>query len=92
MLTVFCVCASLPDQTSRRSADDLTGRTDNNKKVVFPNVKVDAEYGGDGQAKVDVQPGDYVVVEVESTTGLTLLGRPLARTSLSRFAQLSSTQ
>jgi hypothetical protein len=68
------------------------GRTDNNKKVVFPNMKVDAEYGGastigGAAAKVEVRPGDYVVVEVESTTGLTLLGRPLARTTLSRFAQ-----
>jgi hypothetical protein len=70
------------------------GRTDNNKKVVFPNLKVDAEYGGAtptggaaAGAKVEVRPGDYVVVEVESTTGLTLLGRPLARTTLSRFAQ-----
>lgn len=67
------------------------GRTDNNKKVVFPNMKVDAEYGGattgGAAAKVEVRPGDYVVVEVESTTGITLLGRPLARTTLSRFAQ-----
>jgi hypothetical protein len=53
-------------------------------------VQVDAEYSVNGEAsaaKVEVRPGDYVVVEVESTTGLTLLGRPLARTTLSRFAQ-----
>lgn len=82
----------LVEGTSRRSSDDLMGRTDNNKKVVFPNMKVDAEYGGastigGAAAKVEVRPGDYVVVEVESTTGITLLGRPLARTTLSRFAQ-----
>jgi tRNA-2-methylthio-N6-dimethylallyladenosine synthase len=94
LLIPFLVSA----QTSRRSSNDLMGRTDNNKKVVFPNVKVDAEYsvGTTGKtaaaadSKVEVRPGDYVVVEVDNTTGLTLLGRPLARTSLSRFAQLSA--
>lgn len=56
---------------------------------------MDAEYQVEGNksentAKVEVNPGDYVVVEIENTTGITLLGRPIARTTLSRFSEVSS--
>jgi len=82
----------LVERVSRRSEGDLTGRTDNNKKVVFPNVKVPAEYPANGStspnAMIEVKAGDYVVVEVERTTGLSLLGQPLGCTTLTRFAQL----
>jgi len=37
---------------------------------------------------IEVKAGDYVVVEVERTTGLSLLGQPLGCTTLTRFAQL----
>lgn len=45
---------------SRRSEEDLQGRTSSNKVVVFP--------------KGDAQKGDYVYVVINDSTGATLLG------------------
>lgn len=50
----------LVEGRSKRSADDLFGRTSQNKVVVFPR----------GEAK----PGDFVKVRVTSATSATLLG------------------
>lgn len=35
---------------------------------------------------MDVKPGDYVVVEIEKSTGMTLIGRPIALTTLTQFS------
>ncbi|MBM3176891.1 MAG: tRNA (N6-isopentenyl adenosine(37)-C2)-methylthiotransferase MiaB [Bacteroidetes bacterium] len=51
----------LIEGTSKRSADDLQGRNSANKVIVFP--------------KMNYQPGQYVNVLVESSTGATLLGK-----------------
>jgi len=51
----------LVEKRSKKSADDLCGRNDQNKMVVFP--------------KGNLQPGQYANVLVESCTGATLLGR-----------------
>ncbi len=50
----------LIEGTSKRSADDLFGRTDQNKVVVFP--------------KENYSKGDYVMVKIESCTPGTLIG------------------
>jgi len=76
----------LVDGKSRRSDKELCGRTDNNKRVVFPDVPVPAEYGD--KSLVQPQKGDYVVVDVHSSTGIALLGSPVARTTLQNFARL----
>ena len=47
-------------QVSKRSNLELTGRTDGNITVVFPNEEVISENG----AKVMLKPGNYVHVKV----------------------------
>lgn len=52
---------ALLEYTARRSSDQIVGRTDGNKKVILP--------------KGDYQIGDYVEVEIEDCTQVTLFGR-----------------
>lgn len=53
----------LVEGSSRKSAEDLYGRTDHNKVVVFP--------------KQGYKAGDYVMVKVERCTAGTLIGRAI---------------
>jgi tRNA-2-methylthio-N6-dimethylallyladenosine synthase len=55
------VCKVLVEGTSKRTDEDLFGRNDQNKVVVF--------------AKGDHKKGDYVTVKIESCTSGTLLGK-----------------
>lgn len=50
----------LVEGTSKKSEDDLFGRTDQNKVVVFP--------------KENLKPGEYVSVKIEQCTAGTLIG------------------
>ena len=50
----------LVEKTSRRSAEDMCGRTDQNKMVVFP--------------KENAAAGDYVFVKITDATSATLIG------------------
>jgi len=52
----------LAEGNSKKSDDELYGRADNNKVVVFP--------------KGNFKKGDYVMVKITSCTAGTLLGRP----------------
>ena len=52
----------LVEGRSKRSADELFGRTSQNKVVVFP--------------KGDIKPGDFVDVRIESASSATLRGVP----------------
>ncbi len=52
----------LIEGTSKRSTDDLSGRADNNKLVVFP------------KNNLSLKAGDYVNVRIKSATGATLIG------------------
>lgn len=61
----------LVEGTSKRSDEQLQGRTDTNKMVVF-----DAE---------DYQPGQYVEVEITDCTSATLLGTPVRLSSITEF-------
>lgn len=62
----------LVEHVSKRSAEQLSGRTDTNKMVVFD--------------KQDYKPGDYVVVEITDATSATLMGKPLRKTTLTEYA------
>lgn len=49
-------------QESKRSAEDLCGRTDGNVKVIFPKEDVAVQLSESNTAPVTA--GDYVLVEV----------------------------
>lgn len=61
----------LVESTSKKSDEQLSGRTDTNKMVVFD--------------RKDFAPGDYVEVEVTDTTSATLIARPIGKTTLSEY-------
>ena len=94
--TDYCIIL----QVSKRSDLELTGRTDGNIAVVFPDEVAVSENG----AKVKLKPGDYIHVKVvlnycvcdvysfmivcsqiTSATSRTLRGTPLSRTTLQQF-------
>jgi tRNA-2-methylthio-N6-dimethylallyladenosine synthase len=60
------ICKVLVEGTSKRSEDDIYGRNDQNKVVVF--------------AKDNHKKGDYVMVKIESCTSGTLLGKVVTDT------------
>lgn len=62
----------LVEGTSKRRADQLNGRTDSNKMVVFDQK--------------DFQKGDYVRVRITGATSATLIGEPLGKTTLAESA------
>ena len=49
-------------QDSKRSSEHLAGRNDGNTKVIMP--KGDIPWAGRVESSRDIQPGDYVVVQV----------------------------
>jgi MiaB/RimO family radical SAM methylthiotransferase len=77
----------LVEGTSKRSDEELKGRTDSNKKVLIPREFDLPIYNEDGvrDGIRKMEPGDYVVVELTSCTGVTFKGKPLAITSLSSW-------
>ena len=62
----------LVEGPSKRSPEQLCGRTDTNKMVVFD--------------RQDFRPGDYVRVRITDCTSATLFGEPLGRTTLTESA------
>jgi tRNA-2-methylthio-N6-dimethylallyladenosine synthase len=58
----------LVEGRSKRSTEQLCGRTDTNKMVVFD--------------RKDIQKGDYVQVRITDCTSATLMAEPLYRTTL----------
>lgn len=86
----------LVEGTSRRSDKDLAGRNDGNKKVIFPQCAVPTLHAHlktlahgtiDMSSSEMVKPGEYVVVQVTGTTGVSLTGKALARATLQEFYQ-----
>lgn len=61
----------LAEGTSKKSDEQLSGRSDTNKMVVFD--------------KEHYQKGDYVAVEITDCTSATLIGKPLYKTSIREF-------
>jgi len=68
---------------SKRSNNDLAGRTDGGIKVIFPCTKVPCDFTSADWASI--KPGDYVHVQVTGATALTLRGVPVVRTTLQNF-------
>lgn len=61
----------LAEGTSKKSDEQLSGRSDTNKMVVFD--------------KEHYQKGDYVAVKITDCTSATLIGKPLHKTSIREF-------
>ena len=61
----------LVEGTSKRSEDQLSGRTDTNKMVVFD--------------RMDFERGDYVEVEITDCTSATLRAIPIGKTTLTEY-------
>lgn len=61
----------LAEGTSKRSDEQLRGRTDTNKMVVFD--------------RNDYQKGDYVEVTITDCTSATLMGDPVRKSSIAEF-------
>ncbi|EDQ86621.1 uncharacterized protein MONBRDRAFT_33699 [Monosiga brevicollis MX1] len=64
----------LVEKRSRRNQDEWSGRTDGNIRAVFTDAEVPDVQGLLRRANV----GEYVVVQIEGATAMTLRGRPLA--------------
>ena len=61
----------LVEGTSKRSEQQMSGRTDTNKIAVFD--------------RKDFKKGDYVEVEITEATSATLIAKPIAKTSLEEY-------
>jgi len=57
------ICRVLVEKTSKRSDNELCGRNDQNKMVIFP--------------KGNLMPGDYVDVRITACSSATLRGEPI---------------
>lgn len=71
----------LVEGESKRSAQDLCGRSDGNVKVIFPREEGRAGALDSGLAAI--KAGDYVLVKILSTNSQSLRGRALSLCSLS---------
>ncbi|XP_070395040.1 mitochondrial tRNA methylthiotransferase CDK5RAP1-like isoform X2 [Dermacentor albipictus] len=70
----------LVEGDSRRSPEDMVGRNDNNIRVVFPKILVPEHPSS--SVKKQIQPGDYLVVQIQDCSSQVLKGVPLYATSL----------
>ena len=61
----------LIEGTSKKSEDQVSGRTDTNKIAVFD--------------RCDFEQGDYVEVEVTDCTSATLIAKPIRKTTITEF-------
>ncbi|HCD51572.1 MAG TPA: tRNA (N6-isopentenyl adenosine(37)-C2)-methylthiotransferase MiaB [Balneolaceae bacterium] len=61
----------LVEGTSKRSEEQVNGRTDTNKMVVFD--------------RKDFQQGDYVEVEITDSTSATLIATPIRKTTITEY-------
>lgn len=76
--------AVLVEGESKKSEDQLNGRTDQNKRILFPNDPCLSRIPCDRTPieNVRLKAGDYAVVKVTEARGHTLRGQALWRTSL----------
>jgi tRNA A37 methylthiotransferase MiaB len=81
----------LVEGSSRKSNEQLVGRSDTNKKVVFdpkplPTLSDLMSNNADGDKAV-AKVLDYVIVQVDAANGQTLTGRAIAKTSLQEYSK-----
>jgi MiaB/RimO family radical SAM methylthiotransferase len=83
----------LVEGESKKSTTDQpswSGRTDQNKRVVFPEETCWNQIPTNENAvQVQLTPGDFAVVEITEARGHTLRGKPLWRSSLQHFAEIT---
>ncbi|XP_077107747.1 mitochondrial tRNA methylthiotransferase CDK5RAP1 isoform X3 [Ranitomeya variabilis] len=65
---------------SKRSSSELCGRNDGNTKVVFPDIPITSN--SLLESNVRARPGDYVLVEIISSSSQSLRGRLLGLADL----------
>ncbi|XP_027859090.1 mitochondrial tRNA methylthiotransferase CDK5RAP1 isoform X1 [Xiphophorus couchianus] len=70
----------LVEGESKRSAEDLCGRTDGNMKVIFPKEDVAVQASASNTAPI--RGGGYVLVKILSAGSQSLRGRALSHSSL----------
>ncbi|XP_061901516.1 CDK5 regulatory subunit-associated protein 1 isoform X1 [Entelurus aequoreus] len=75
----------LVEGESKRSAKELCGRTDGNMRVIFPREDVAAQSAESNTAAVN--PGDYVLVKIMSSSSQSLRGQALRHSSLMMQSQ-----
>jgi hypothetical protein len=84
--TVQCV---LVDRLSMRSASDLAGHADSHKRIVFPKRPIPSALGTGASAAaaelVTPSIGEFVAVRIVRISGGTLVGEPIACTTLPAF-------
>lgn len=68
----------LVEGPSKRNKNQLSGRTDTNKMVIFDQV--------------NYERGDYVEVEITGNTSATLLAKPIRKSSIREFASSNETE
>lgn len=80
----------LVEGESKKSEDQLNGRTDQNKRILFPNQPCLSGIPSDGTffEKVWLKSGDYAVVKVLEARGHTLRGQAIWRTTLKDLTEL----
>ncbi|XP_041945632.1 CDK5 regulatory subunit-associated protein 1 [Alosa sapidissima] len=77
----------LVEGESKRSAQELSGRSDGNVKVIFPKQEVP---GLDPGSYVEpIKLGDYILVKITSASSQSMRGYPVCRTTLSEATHYS---
>ncbi len=71
-------------QPSRRSSEQLSGRTDGNTRAVFPK---DGLPSGES-----IRPGDYVEIEITAANSQTMLGNAVRLSSIAEFRRSNEKQ
>jgi len=80
----------LVESKSKKSDKEWKGRSDTNKKIIFPDCYV-PEYNQrneniDSNKEPNIKPGDFIVVEIDRVSAVSLKGTPLSKSSLQQFA------
>eukprot|EP00731_Ephydatia_muelleri_P032067 Em0023g574a len=75
----------LVETESKRSKEELVGRSDGNIKIIFKDVEMVPD-------KRRARPGDYIKVNITDATSLTLKGVPTALTQLQKHRPISLTE
>jgi tRNA-N(6)-(isopentenyl)adenosine-37 thiotransferase enzyme MiaB len=68
---------------SKKSQNDLYGRNEANLKVIVKKSSIPQI--NDSNDLRPISPGDYVVVRIEDCSSITLIGKPICRTTLSDY-------
>lgn len=72
---------------SKKSVEDLAGRSDGGRTIVFPRKAIPTDQTS-GSASIP-QVGDYVHVRIERATGTTPIAEPTSLSSISTFGTLN---